>query len=623
MTGLQEWMTSPVVRALAWALVHFLWQGALIALVPALGLWFCGSARTRYLLAGGALVAMVLAFAITLAICWPAHVSAHGGTAQVGAVYLAPLGPAEGTFIVPRPSSPPGWFVPVWMGGVSLFYLYSLAGWLAATRMKTRGTFAPPAEWQERLKRLADMLGLRRGITLLESCLTDIPVVIGYFRPVILLPVGLLTGLGTAQVEAILIHELAHIRRYDYLVNVMQSLVEGLLFYHPAVWWVSSVMRSEREHCCDDVVVAMQGDARGYAVTLARLELNRGAAREPVLAANGGNLMKRIHRLMQQPEGPRVATPLVSLAALLATATLAFAAWQTQTPPTPPSQRQLIAQVPQTSPLAPRQQRAQEKVPRPELDTAYRKWLNEDVAYIITDAERTSFKQLTTDAEREQFIRQFWLNRDPTPGTIENEFKEEHYRRIAYANAQYASSFPGWKTDRGRIYITYGPPDEIDDHSSGGAYTLPREEGGATITTYPFQQWRYKYIEGMGSNVIMEFVDKARTGEFHLTLDPKEKAMGGEPLEIGVKVEVDPSRHTRRVALSVPLDGQGHATHLQGYITTVSGWSVSAFQEDRNGQKGSFEKLVSLAPGSYRAVFAVKDLVTGDFRGGEIAFNVH
>jgi len=158
-----------------------------------------------------------------------------------------------------------------------------------------------------------------------------------------------------------------------------------------------------------------------------------------------------------------------------------------------------------------------------ELMTPYKKWLDEDVVYIITDEERKVFKNLSTDEEREQFIEQFWLRRDPTPDTVENEFKEEHYRRIAYANERYASGVPGWKTDRGRIYIVYGPPDEIEEHPSGGSYSRPMEEGGGETATYPFEQWRYRYLEGIGTNVIIEFVDTTMSGEYHMTMDPSEK----------------------------------------------------------------------------------------------------
>jgi len=182
------------------------------------------------------------------------------------------------------------------------------------------------------------------------------------------------------------------------------------------------------------------------------------------------------------------------------------------------SKRETVAK-----PMTERQRKAQEAKLRKELETPYRKWLNEDVAYIITDEERKAFSRLNTDDEREQFIEQFWLRRDPTPDTEENEFKEEHYRRIAYANEHYASGIPGWKTDRGRIYITYGPPDEIESHPSGGTYQRPYEEGGGETSTYPFEQWRYRYIEDIGSNIIIEFVDTTMTGEYHMTMDPSEK----------------------------------------------------------------------------------------------------
>jgi GWxTD domain-containing protein len=174
-------------------------------------------------------------------------------------------------------------------------------------------------------------------------------------------------------------------------------------------------------------------------------------------------------------------------------------------------------------PMTDKERKAKEKQLRKELATPYRKWLNEDVGYIITDEERSAFTRMQTDEEREQFIENFWLRRDPTPDTVENEFREEHYRRIAYANEHFASGIPGWRSDRGRIYITYGPPDEIDDHSSGGSYERPPEEGGGETSTYPFQQWRYRYIDGIGNNIIIEFVDPTMSGEFHMTMDPSEK----------------------------------------------------------------------------------------------------
>src|SRR5579859_8158039 len=158
-----------------------------------------------------------------------------------------------------------------------------------------------------------------------------------------------------------------------------------------------------------------------------------------------------------------------------------------------------------------------------ELDNAYKQWLSEDVIYIITPEERNAFLQLSTNEEREQFIEQFWLRRSSNPDLPDNDFKEEHYRRIAYANEHYASGIPGWKTDRGRIYIIWGPADEVDSHPTGGTYDRPIEEGGGSTTTYPWESWRYRYLEGLGNNIELEFVDPTGSGEYHLTMDPSEK----------------------------------------------------------------------------------------------------
>jgi GWxTD domain-containing protein len=160
-----------------------------------------------------------------------------------------------------------------------------------------------------------------------------------------------------------------------------------------------------------------------------------------------------------------------------------------------------------------------------ELESPYKKWLDEDVVYIISPEERHSFLHLSTNEEREQFIEAFWQRRNPDPDSPENTFKEEHYRRIAYVNEHFASGIPGWKTDRGRIYIIWGPPDEIDSHPTGGNYDRPADQGGGSTTTYPWESWRYRHLDGqgLGENVELEFVDPSSTGEYHLTSDPSEK----------------------------------------------------------------------------------------------------
>jgi GWxTD domain-containing protein len=229
-------------------------------------------------------------------------------------------------------------------------------------------------------------------------------------------------------------------------------------------------------------------------------------------------------------------------------------------------------------PMTDKERKAKDKQLRKELATPYRKWLNEDVSYIITDEERSAFMRLQTDEERETFIENFWLRRDPSPDTIENEFKEEHYRRIAYANEHYASGIPGWKTDRGRIYITYGPADEVEDHSSGGSYQRPPEEGGGETSTFPFQKWRYRYIEGVGTNVIIEFVDPTMSGEFHMTMDPSEKDAllyvpnaGLTILEqMGISDKTARFNNTDGTHLAQPLGGQPESmnefTRLEQFV---------------------------------------------------------
>jgi GWxTD domain-containing protein len=170
-----------------------------------------------------------------------------------------------------------------------------------------------------------------------------------------------------------------------------------------------------------------------------------------------------------------------------------------------------------------KQKKAQKRALNVELSKTYKKWLNEDVVWIITDQERAAFKQLSNDEERDNFIEAFWQRRDPTPDTEENEYKEEHYRRIAYANEHFAAGIPGWKSDRGRIYIMYGPADEVDSHPSGGSYERPMEEGGGETSTFPFEDWRYRYLEGIGQEVIIEFVDTCMCGDYHMTIDRSEK----------------------------------------------------------------------------------------------------
>jgi GWxTD domain-containing protein len=642
---------SAVARALGWALVHSLWEGGLIALLVGVGFLLCrpAFARTRYALACFGMLAMLAAFGITLATLWPAS----GGQVAISVPLRFPAPPLPDAGIPAPPATAPDrlpWVVPFWMAGVLFFYARTAGGWLAAQRLRRRGTVSAPQEWQTRLHSLAEQLRVTRPVVLLETCLAETPVVMGLLRPAILIPAGLVAGLAPDQLEAILLHELAHIRRYDYAVNMLQTLVEGLLFYHPAVWWISSRVRAEREHCCDDRVVAIRGDARAYAAALAALEEMRSAV-APALAASGGNLVNRIRRLIE-PAPPRpVAGPFLAAILLLVPIAVGLSAWEPQKPiapgiadiPLAPSNAvpvnageplllvQNMVQSPMPRPLSGLEKKRNEKGLKKELETPYRKWLTEDAVYIITAEEKAAFERLQTDAERERFIEQFWLRRDPTPGTLANEFREEHYRRIAFANQHFASSIPGWKTDHGRIYIMYGPPDDIEDHSSGGIYQWPHEQGGGSTSTYPFQQWRYRYLEGIGTNVTIEFVDPQISGEYHVTLDPSEKdalrwsepRRSGLSLRVDVEMPVSLGGSARIVTISIPIRPTDHAVDVYSRITTLTMQRVNVFEDTVPAGHGEvYHKGISLAPGRYRADTVVTDMETGVKQSGQLEFEV-
>jgi GWxTD domain-containing protein len=504
MTSLMLFFRQPLLHALGWSLLHFCWQGTVVAILLAiiLELLLGCSPQLRYAISCGALLLMMVFFLGTFA--------RLSTTPQVGEIRITiansernpsstfgnGLGTTETWFDRMARKLDPfvPWVLSVWFAGV-VFLLGRLnLGLIAARRMKTIAATPAPAELQLMLCQLSHRLGIERTIKFVNSALVQVPTVIGWLRPVILIPIGCLAGISTGQVEAVLAHELAHIRRHDYLVSIFQSVVETLLFYHPAVWWVSQQVRREREHCCDDLAVRISGDSLAYAKALSFLEERRASLPLVALGANGGVLTMRIRRLLGCKELPMISQPaavtvlaVVFVITGLCIATAAKAASQ-----------QVASQ--QTTP-----ENAQD------LPVKYQQWLNEDVVWIIAPEERTAFSALTNDEERDQFVEQFWQRRNPVPGSSENKFKAEHYRRIAYANTHFAASIPGWKTDRGRIYIVYGPPDEIDSHPIGSPDGL----------TKPTEFWRYHLIRERGvdrKNVDLTFVDTSGHGDYQLLL---------------------------------------------------------------------------------------------------------
>lgn len=337
-----EFLGRPVFLKLGASLLHFLWQGAAIA-----GAFGAADAylrrrragsRAHYALACGALAAMALLPVVTFAR------SGRDAAAVSSDASASSAAPAESPAVMrarARASAGPSWsgfaqavarqaseakplFVAAWMAGVLVLSIRLLAGWRLAGRLARRATRPARPELAETFAHLARRLAVSRPVRLLESASIHVPTALGILRPVVLVPVSVIAGLDPRQLEALLAHELAHVRRHDYLVNLLQSAVETLLFYHPAVWWVSDRIRRERENCCDDLAVAVSGDARTYAGALVELEERRGARTALVLAADGGDLFRRVARLLPGPAGrteadsrsPRVAGG-IALAALL------------------------------------------------------------------------------------------------------------------------------------------------------------------------------------------------------------------------------------------------------------------------------------------------------------------
>jgi uncharacterized protein (TIGR03435 family) len=325
MNAVQILSSQPRVERLGWTLVHFLWQGLSIAILYAAArqvMARTSSPHARYLLAFAALAAMVGAPLVTWGLMRPSDASPNAAY-RIGSIPRAAsstgIASAATTAALPalvratvssvKPADFLFWVVIVWLAGVLVFWMRLVGGWVVAARLRSKLVRRAPPEWQEILCRLGERIGLSRPVRLLISALVQVPTVVGWLRPVVLVPVGALGGLPAEQLEALLLHELAHIRRHDYPVNILQSIAEALLFYHPAVWWVSGHIRTERELCCDDMAVAVSGDALTYARALAQLESCRLPHFSAAVAANGGSLSYRIARLLGQSR-PSVRTGL-------------------------------------------------------------------------------------------------------------------------------------------------------------------------------------------------------------------------------------------------------------------------------------------------------------------------
>jgi len=262
----------------------------------------------------------------------------------------------------------------------------------------------------------------------------------------------------------------------------------------------------------------------------------------------------------------------------------------------------------QQDPLKRQRKKDDQGAAKEKLGGVYKKWLDEDVRWIITDEELSAFKKLSNNAERDIFIEGFWQRRDPTPDTAENEYKEEHYRRIAYANEHYAAGMPGWRTDRGRIYIMYGPPTSIDSHPMGGPYQRPAEEGGGQTETFPFEVWRYRYLEGIGQEIEIEFVDDCGCGAYEMTLDRSKK---------------DALLHVPNAGLTT-MEEMGQANKADRFRGGLESIGTGPFNQ--NNQSKQFDRMETFAKLNRAPDIKFKDLqnelVTHKFRTNLLPFDV-
>jgi TonB family protein len=545
-------LAHSLLHALGWTLLHFCWQGAIVAgvLWCALELMAGRSSQASYLATCLAFLLLVALPLITFAriaaaglksgqVTWNSSIAIDPAMLlQVNVGETAVPWPARLAVAVDHRMP---WLLAVWLAGAIFFVARLNYGLLVASRLKSAGTESVAAEFSQMFEVISRRLGISRAVHLLHSARVQVPTVIGWLRPVVLIPASCLTGLSTEQIEAIFCHELAHVRRHDYLVSVFQSIAEALLFYHPAVWWISKQVRRERECCCDEIAVANGGDVLAYAKALSYLEERRAAFPEFVLGANGGVLSMRIKRLLgykeDAPASQFAALALLVLMIAVAGSYVVSIAHAAQPKPQPgagvvarfsvPAAPSILLAPLHAIGLAQQQSEAITAQDTTRRGEVYLVWLNQDAAYIITPEERAAFLNLANDEERDKFIEQFWARRDP-PGSAPNTFKAEIYARFAYSNEHFASNTkPGWTTDRGRIYIVSGKPFEIDDHPGGDPAT----------NNPPYEVWYYRGPAPDFHETGLRFVDTAGDGSYRLAKTTPAAAYVDQPLsQIGGSV---------------------------------------------------------------------------------------
>jgi GWxTD domain-containing protein len=459
-------------------------------------------------------------------------------------------------------------FAVVWFGGAAMVLLVWCVQWLQVARIVRNA--APLSRG-----------GTLPGIRILTARAHMEPGVFGIFRPVLLLPESATHNLSAAQLEPIIAHEMFHVRGRDNLAAAMHTVVEAFFWFHPLVWWLGSRLVDERERACDEAVLQMGHDPADYAEGILRVCKSNVMTPACLAGVSGSNLKKRIEVIMENrgtnsltggkkllltiagtgvlmvpvfagmtgaAESPIAVGREMQLPVIESATSAALPVLSQLTAPTggqsplpsvqaapqastirvnalPVIENGSLTMLPVLSLVAvPSPQQAPPAVPPV---TGQQKWLD-DVSIIISDAEKRAFQQLTNDQQRQGFITNFWLARDPTPGTAANEFKDEYDKRVAYANEHFTtqSGIPGSKTDRGKMYVLNGPPDEVVGRRAiRGRYRGTGQGNNfvADTETFPAETWRYRHIDGTGDNLMYEFVDRLMNGEYTLEYDPTRK----------------------------------------------------------------------------------------------------
>ena len=542
---------------------------------------------------------------------------------------------------------------------LGLIVMHKLRLWRFAANAK-------PAEdpaLLEMYDRLCRTIQPVRRPSVLLSGKNHAPMTFGTWRPVVVLPQDLVARLSPSGIRVILGHELAHHRRWDLWLGLLQIPITALWWFHPVYWLLARGIRNVREDCCDDLVVS-SGLASGeeYCRTLMQAAWlaseNALAGASPAYISESQPLRRRFKRIMG---AQFIARPKLAATGMLGTVALGLLllpgvesrTFQVSPASTGVREIELMTAPLRTElsgddillnselPVAVTAEKASfSAMPgKPSshqensLAEYYRKWLNEDVVYIITREERNVFLALTTDGEREAFIEQSWARRDPDPQKEGNAFKVEHYRRMAYANEYFASDVPGWKTDRGRIYILYGEPAGKEAHPTGGGYYRQLWEGGGSGSNAPFERWSYYSIGGIQDAVSFEFVDRTANNAYTLVGAQLPYAirtdfiyLSEDRVLVPITLEIEnrtllfrkeSNLYQARVLVS-GIVARPTGNLISEFENTISAdYSDSSFPEGKN-QRSLFQKILLLQAGmQYRLSLTLKDLNGSDFSSSD------